>query len=511
MTALIHPSSLQTLTAADRGLFQRFGTGKTAGVPFRRIHDAVLAQARARPDAVAVVHSGASLTYAELDRRSAALAAVLARLGVRPGHHVGLFLTRSIPMVVGILAVLRAGAAYVPQDIRITPPPQLRHIVATAGIDVVLTTREHAGALPAGLGRVVAIDGEHPYRDAPRVAGGGTAMVIFTSGTTGRPNGVQVTHANLGNVLLTAPGSLGVRPGDRVAQLLNIAFDMAAWEILGTLAHGGCLLVRGRDIEETAREADVLIATPGVLSTVDPRACRRVRTVAVAGERCPAALADAWARRASFHNACGPTEVTIVNTVQRYDPRLGELTIGRPVPNTTVYVLDDQRRPCPIGQVGEMWAGGACVTAGYAGNDVLTAERYRPDPFLGGAHRMFRTRDLVRWTTDGQLEHHGRTDDQVKVRGFRVELDAVTATLERAPGCERATTLLYEGGLVGFVTPSTAEPELIRRSAEAALPYYSVPAMIVPVDHLPLTERGKVDRRALLSRLDSREPAETVA
>ncbi|MET8847323.1 amino acid adenylation domain-containing protein [Amycolatopsis sp. NPDC004625] len=511
MTALIRPSSLQGLTAADRVLFQRFGTGKAAGVPFRRIHDAVLAQARARPDAPAVMHLGASLTYAELDRRSASLAASLIGLGVRPGQHVGLFLTRSIPMVVGILAVLRAGAAYVPQDVRIAPARQLRQIVRSAGIEVVLTTREHSAALPADLGRVVAIDDEHAHGDPPAAAGGGTAMVIFTSGTTGRPNGVQVTHANLANVLLTAPGSLGIRPGDRVAQLLNIAFDMAAWEILGTLAHGGCLLIRGRDIEETARAADVVIATPGVLSTVDPQACPRVRTVAVAGERCPAALADAWSRRARFHNACGPTEVTIVNTVQRYDPRRGPLTIGRPVPNTTVYVLDDELRPCPIGQAGEMWAGGACVTAGYAGDDVLTAERYRPDPFLGGPHRMFRTRDLVRWTADGQLEHHGRTDDQVKVRGFRVELDAVTATLERAPGCDRAATLLYEGGLVGFVTPSTAEPELIRRSAEAALPYYSVPAMIVPVEGLPLTERGKVDRRALLSRLDSREPAGTVA
>ncbi|MEU4250569.1 amino acid adenylation domain-containing protein [Amycolatopsis sp. NPDC026612] len=514
MTATIRPTSLQGLTDGDRALFQRFGTGKPAPVPFRRIHDAVLAQARARPDALAVRHSGESLTYAGLERRSAALAATLAGLGVRPGQHVGLFLTRSIPMVVGILAVLRAGAAYVPQDIRIAPAPQLKHIVATAGIDVVLTTREHASALPAGLGHVVAIDAEHPRPGrpgAPPAAGGGTAMVIFTSGTTGRPNGVQVTHANLGNVLLTAPGSLGIRPGDRVAQLLNIAFDMAAWEILGTLAHGGCLVIRGKDIEETAREADVVIATPGVLSTVDPAACPRVRTVAVAGERCPAALAEAWSRRASFHNACGPTEVTIVNTVQRFDPRRGKLTIGRPVPNTTVYVLDDELAPCPIGQVGEMWAGGACVTAGYTGDEALTAERYRPDPFLGGAHRMFRTRDLVRWTADGQLEHHGRTDDQVKVRGFRVELDAVTATLERAPGCERAATLLYDGGLVGFVTPSTADPGLVRRSAEAALPYYSVPTMIVPVDRLPLTERGKVDRHALLSRLDSREPAETVA
>ncbi|MEQ0561086.1 amino acid adenylation domain-containing protein [Amycolatopsis sp. NEAU-NG30] len=507
---MIRSGLLPGMSPADRVLFQRFGTGKPAAVPFRRIHDAVLAQARARPDALAVEHSGESLTYAELDRRSAALASALSTLGVRPGQHVGLFLTRSIPMVVGILAILRAGAAYVPQDIRIAPAAQLRHIVATAGIEVVLTTREHKSALPAGLGRVVAIDSAH-RGDAPPVSGGGTAMVIFTSGTTGRPNGVQVTHANLANVLLTAPGSLGVRPGDRVAQLLNIAFDMAAWEILGTLAHGGTLLIRGRDIEETARRADVLIATPGVLSTVDPAACARVRTVAVAGERCPAGLADAWARRARFHNACGPTEVTIVNTVQHYDPGRGPLTIGRPVPNTTVYVLDDELKPCPIGQVGEMWAGGACVTAGYAGNADLTAERYRPDPFLGGAHRMFRTRDLVRWTPDGQLEHHGRTDDQVKIRGFRVELDAVTATLERAPGCARAATLVSEGRLVGFVSPATADPGVVRRAVEAELPYYCVPTMIVPVDHLPLTERGKVDRRALLSCLDSREPAGTVA
>ncbi|WP_167441427.1 amino acid adenylation domain-containing protein [Amycolatopsis vastitatis] len=509
---MIRPVSLPGLTPADRALFQRFGAGEPARVPFRGIHEAVLAQARFRPNALAVEHLGESLTYAELDRRSAALAAALAGFGVRPGQHVGLFLTRSIPMVVGLLAVLRVGAAYVPQDIRITPPSQLKHIVETAGIDVVLTTREHRSAIPAGLGRVVAVDdehsGDHPFGGPPA---GGTAMVIFTSGTTGRPNGVQVTQENLGNVLLTRPGSLGIRPGDRVAQLLNIAFDMAAWEILGTLAHGGCLVIRGKDIEETAREADVVIATPGVLSTVDPDACPRVRTVAVAGERCPAELARAWARRASFHNACGPTEVTIVNTIQRYDPRLGHLTIGRPVPNTTVYVLGDDLTPCPIGQVGEMWAGGACVTAGYAGNEALTAERYRPDPFLGGTHRMFRTRDLVRWTADGQLEHHGRTDDQVKVRGFRVELDAVTTALERAPGCERAATLLYDGRLAGFVTPASAEPEIIRRAVEAVLPYYCVPAMIVPVDRLPLTERGKVDRRALLSRLDSREPAETVA
>lgn len=497
MTAVFEHSALYGLTQADQALFQRFGRGPSAEPGFTRIHHAVETWAARSPHATAVEHLDASISYRELDRMADGVAEALVELGVGPGDRVGLFLTRSIPMVVGLLGVLKAGAAYVPQDVRIAPTTQLRQIVRTAGIRVVLTTSDHV--LPPGLGTVVAVD-TIPAATAGRrtTPGADTAMVIFTSGTTGCPNGVQVTHANLCNVLLTAPGSLGIGPGTRVSQLLNIAFDMAAWEILGALAHGGTLVIRGDDIERTARVVDVVIATPGVLSTLDPDACRSVRTVAVAGERCPHALAEAWSRRAAFHNACGPTEVTIVNTVQHYDPRSGLLTIGRPIPNTTVYLLDEDQRPCPIGEVGEMWVGGACVTDGYLGNEELTASRYRPDPFLGGAGRMFRTRDLCRWTSDGQLEHHGRTDDQVKVRGFRVELDSVTSALERAQGCVRASTVLHNGKLVGFVSPATVDPVQARRAVEEVLPYYCVPNLIVPVDELPMTDRGKVDRRTLL-------------
>nr|WP_052479293.1 amino acid adenylation domain-containing protein [Kibdelosporangium sp. MJ126-NF4]CEL23407.1 Peptide synthetase [Kibdelosporangium sp. MJ126-NF4]CEL23477.1 Peptide synthetase [Kibdelosporangium sp. MJ126-NF4]CTQ96857.1 Peptide synthetase [Kibdelosporangium sp. MJ126-NF4] len=497
MTAPFQLSALPGLAPAEKILFQRYGAGPACPPGFNRVHHAVEAQVDKRPHAIAVEHLGTCLTYRELDDRAEHLASYLAEAGVRPGDRVGLFLTRSVSMVVGILGILKAGAAYVPQDIRITPSPHLRHVVATAGIRVILTTAEHE--IPDGLGDVVAIDRiPADVRPRPALPSGNTAMVIFTSGTTGPPNGVQVSHANLCNVLLTEPGSLRIGPGDRVGQLLNIAFDMAAWEILGTLAHGATLVIRDHDIARAARSLTTIIATPSVLSTVDPAGCPDVRTVAVAGERCPQSLARTWSRQAAFHNSCGPTEVTIVNTVQCYD---GRLTIGRPVPNTTVYVLDDDLRPCPIGEVGEMWAGGACVTDGYVGNDALTAERYRPDPFLGGTNRMFRTRDLGRWTPDGQLEHHGRTDDQVKVRGFRVELDAITAALELTPGCVRASTVLHENRLIGFVSPATVQPELARRIVGQRLPYYCSPTLIVPVDRLPMTERGKVDRRALLSRL----------
>ncbi len=490
-------SGLHQLTSTDRALFQHYGCGRVERPDFDRIHHAVEAQARNHPRLTAVEHLGVRLTYQELDQQAEHLANRLAVLGVRAGDRVGLFLTRSPQMVVGILAILKAGAAYVPQDIRITPPHHLRHVVSTAGIRVILTTSQYD--VPAGLGEVVAIDTVAAEADPPRAEqDGDAAVVIFTSGTTGAPNGVQVTHANLCNVLLTEPGSLGIRPRDRVGQLLNIAFDMAAWEILGTLAHGGTLVVRGNDLARTAESLNVVIATPRILSSLDPAACPAVRTVAVAGERCPQSLAAAWSRRAAFHNCCGPTEVTIVNTVQRYD---GALTIGRPVPNTTVYILDDDLRPCPIGEIGEMWAGGACVTDGYLGNETLTAERYRPDPFLGGTNRMFRTRDLARWTADGQLEHHGRTDDQVKLRGFRIELDAVTSALEQTPGCAHAAAVLHEDRLVGFVSPATVQPELARRVVEELLPYYCSPTLIVAVDKLPVTERGKIDRRALVSRL----------
>jgi non-ribosomal peptide synthetase component F len=273
---------------------------------------------------------------------------------------------------------------------------------------------------------------------------------------------------------------------------------MAAWEILGCLAHGATLVIRGQDVAETAQRVDVIIATPTMLSRLDPDRCGSVKVVAVAGEPCPRPLADRWARRCAFYNACGPTEVTIVNTMQRHDPSAARLTIGRPTPNNTVYLLAADGRPCPIGATGEMWAGGDCVSAGYLDNAALNAERYVPDPFLGGGRLMFRTRDLGRWTPDGQLEHLGRTDDQVKIRGFRVELDSVSAILESVPGCRRAVTLkLDDRNLVSFVAPGSVDPETARQTVAAALPYYCVPSAVYPLPALPETSRGKVDKAAL--------------
>ena len=498
------------LTPTDQLLFQKFGQGVFAEVPFSCIHYAFEAQVRKNPGLMAVEHQGETLTYEVLNNQANQLAEILRQHGVSEGDHVGLFVQRSIPMVVGILGILKAGAAYVPQHIGVAPDAQLKHVATKAQMKVVLTLKEFEELVPSSeaytclvLEDLIAdmsetnvpdfIPEKLPLPDT-------NAFIIFTSGTTGPPNGVQVTHRNVCNILLTAPGNLGIEPGTKVGQILSIAFDMSVWEILGCLGNGGTLMIRGKSIEETVKKVDVVIATPTILSSVNPKKCKQVKVAAVAGEPCPKALADTWSKFCNFYNSCGPTETTIINTAQLYNTSVdGGLTIGAPTPNNTVYVLNENQKPCAIGEVGEMWAGGACVSKGYLENPSLNQERYALDPFLGNGARMFRTRDLGRWNAHGELEHYGRTDDQVKIKGFRVELDSVSAVLEAIPNCKRAVALKYDHqSLVAFVSPATISEQEAQAAVAKALPYYCVPSKVVALEELPKTSRGKIDKRLLL-------------
>ncbi len=507
--------SLHHLSFDDQRRFRAYGSGERTAPRHNVIHAAFEQFARGQPEAVAARHRDAEITYRRLDAEANRLARILTEHGVKRGDAVALFLKRSIPMVVGILATLKVGAAYVLQHVGVAPTEMLRHIIEATGSQVILTLSAMAHQIPQDDDQtVLAIDDimRQPlpeYQGAPPAASSvrpsDRCFILFTSGTTGTPNGVQVTHGNVCNILQTSPGDLGIKPGVKVAQLLSIAFDMAAWEILGCLSNGGTLLIRGRSIQETAEQADVVIATPSILASLDKSRCHGIQVAAVAGEPCPRPLADSWSRFCTFYNSCGPTETTIVNTAERHHPTKPTLSIGRPTPNNTVYILDEDLKPCPMGEVGEMWAGGDCVSAGYLDNDDLNAERYRPDPFLGGGRKMFRTRDLGRWTDDGELEHFGRVDDQVKVRGFRVELDSVSAVLESVAGCRRAATLKYDDRtLVSFVSPATVDNLLAADTVTERLPYYCVPAFIVALDALPRTPRGKIDKRALMAMAKDR-------
>jgi amino acid adenylation domain-containing protein len=499
---------LHGLSAQDRARFVSFGFGPDIAPRFDTILKGFTHFAQAQPQAIAAECGADHISYGALNTAANRLAGLLVENGVRRGDVVCLYLHRSIEMLIGLLATMKVGAAYAPQHVGVAPTEGLKYIAKTTGAQVILTLSHLADQVPVAAGQtLIAIDEAMQDDSLPQAAPNGPqhrlrpddrAMILFTSGTTGVPNGVQVTHRNLCNVLQTAPGDLGMRPGLRVGQILSIAFDMAAWETLGALSNGATLVIRGKSIAETAEKVDILIATPSILNALDASRCHGVKVAAVAGEPCPRPLADTWSGFCTFYNSCGPTETTIINTAEPHFQDKPNLSIGRPTPNNTVYVLDDDLNPLPIGAKGEMWAGGDCVTMGYLENPDLTADRYRDDPFRPG-HKMFRTRDLGAWTEEGELEHFGRVDDLVKICGFRVELDGVSAALEASEGCEQAVTLKYDSrNLVSFISPATADPDRAAQSVTDRLPYYNKPTLVLAMDALPRTARGKIDKRLLL-------------
>lgn len=517
----LNQAAIAELGEFDRILFQRFGAGPVIRPDFANVLLGFEHNVRVQPNAIAVEHLGECISYADLDSHANKVATTLGKKGIGYRDRVGLFVRRGIPMVAGLLGILKRGAAYVPQDAKISPIPQLQHVEKAAELKVILGSENYLHRIPQnGKTEVLSIErilnGDlKPTRitnaKKVRLKKHDPCFVLFTSGTTGKPNGVEVTHGNLANILLTAPGNLSLGPGNRVSQILNVAFDMAAWEILGALANGATLVIRGDDFKDAIKDVDTVIATPSILSTFSPKEHDHIRTVAVAGEPCPKPLADAWSKFARFFNACGPTEVTIVNTMKLHDPKRERLTIGAPTPNNTVYILNEKMQPCAMGEIGEMWAGGDCVSLGYLKNEKLNSERYKPDPFLGGDRKMFRTRDLGRWTTSGELEHFGRTDDQVKIKGFRVELDSVSAVLEKQEGCKQAVTLKLDNqNLVSFVRPGNLNEESLKEKVADELPYYCTPKLVISMDEFPKTDRGKIDKRALTVKAVAHQEGEVL-
>ncbi|KAJ4346304.1 hypothetical protein N0V95_005514 [Ascochyta clinopodiicola] len=284
---------------------------------------------------------------------------------------------------------------------------------------------------------------------------------------------------------------------------------MGAWEILACLMNGGTLYMRGSRWETTLKEIDTLISTPSILSKYRKADYPNIKTIVTGGEPCPQNLADEWAEGTCFYNICGPTEVTILNSAHRHVPGTA-LSIGKLLPNTTCYILDDSENPVPLGVKGSAWVGGAGVTRGYINLPKLTSERYKPDKFRNDGQvplrrlsklltffrsMMFNTNDIVRWREDGSLETFGRGDDQVKIKGFRVELDGVSATIEKYDGVSRAAALKIDNALHAFyATTRTIEEEALMSSVKSALPYYSVPTHWHHIQAIPLTANGKVDR-----------------
>ncbi|MFI6708999.1 non-ribosomal peptide synthase/polyketide synthase [Nonomuraea sp. NPDC050478] len=484
--------TLDVLSERDRTDLADWQTGGPAPIGGAPWHARFSALARATPEADACVFEGRTMSYAELDAASDAFAARLAELG--PEDLVGIALPRSAELLVAVLGVAKAGAAYLPLDPAF-PAERLRFMVEDARPAAIVVDDRTRDLFPGGI----TLDGPPaPARESaqwdPRTA----AYVIYTSGSTGRPKGVVVTRGDLECFL----GALPVTgPGDRLLAVTTLSFDISVLELMGPLRTGGCVVIASdaqvrdpRLLAGLMRDERVTItqATPSLWSALPADAELGGVRVLAGGEALPPALAEHLAERAaSVTNLYGPTEVTVWATAAAV--RRGERpSLGRPLPGTAAYVLDAALRPVAPGVAGELYLGGAQVTRGYLRRPGLTAARFVADPFTGG--RMYRTGDLARWSADGELEFLGRADHQVKVRGFRVELGEIEAVAATCPGVAAVAVAARRDRTVAYVTAPA--PGLRDHLAER-LPSSMVPAAVVVLDELPRTPNGKVDRAAL--------------
>ncbi|AEV85005.1 thioester reductase [Actinoplanes sp. SE50] len=487
--------------------------------PTESLPELFLRRAAATPDAVAVRGDAGELTYAELAGRARALAGDLRRRGVTAEVPVGVALERTGDLATAVLAVLLAGGVYVPLSPEY-PADRLAYMIADSGAALILTSRAVEERLPAGL-PVLRMDGARPAApepELPAIAGDQAAYLVYTSGSTGRPKGVVVTHAGIRNRVLWSVERYRMTDADRLLHKTTIGFDAAVWEILAPLVSGGSVVMAPpeghRDpavmIDAVIRGgATMLQVVPSVLRLLvaDARLaeCTSLRVICSAGEALPAELCRRLTGILPVEvvNTYGPTECSIDATAWTWSPadRTPTVPIGSPLPNTRGYVVDRDGGLVGIGVPGELRLGGTGLARGYRGRPGLTAERFSPDPYAGipGA-RWYHTGDLVRWRADGALEFLGRTDDQVKVNGVRVEPDEVRAAIEEHPEVEAATVIARrtEAGetlLTAYVVP--AVPADLRDRLGDRLPAAMVPAGFVALGALPLTANGKVDRAAL--------------
>ncbi|WP_462100739.1 amino acid adenylation domain-containing protein [Streptacidiphilus sp. PAMC 29251] len=488
---------------------------------FRPVPEATLPQlferqAARTPDAVALADGDRELTYAELDRAANRLAHRLMARGVGPERLVALALPRTAAAVVAQLAVTKAGGAFLPVD----PDYPLRRrefLVRDAGAHLVLDDpaevwlAEGPETAPTDADRIAPLLTAHP------------AYVIYTSGSTGTPKGVVVTHRGLASFAAAAAEQYAAGPGDRVLQFASPSFDASVLELCVSLLSGAALVTGEEGPLVGERLAEVLadrrishtLIPPAVLATVEPGtadALPALRTLIVGAEACPAELADTWAPGRRMVNSYGPTEATVVATwTGPLAKGAGTPPIGRPSGATRCYVLDTALRPVPPGVPGELYLAGPGLARGYLGRPGLTAQRFLADPFGAPGARMYRTGDLVRRHADGDLRFVGRADDQIKLRGFRIEPGEIESALRRSPLVRDAVVVLRtdragSARLVAYAVPADASADPVQERLPVAelrgflaglLPPHLVPSLFVPMERLPLTPSGKTDRRAL--------------
>jgi amino acid adenylation domain-containing protein len=469
-----------------------------------------------------VVYENSSLTYGELNSRAEQLAGFLVKNGVAPGHIVPLVLERSIEMVVSMLAVLKAGGAYLPLD-PAYPKERIDFILAEADPRVVLTMQRFAVGFGATKARILCVDSDWKMIGQGSAAlsqikpsSADLAYLIYTSGSTGKPKGVQIPHRAVVNFLKSMQRKPGFTAADRLLAVTTLSFDIAGLEIFLPLVTGGRVVVASHEATTNGFRLARLIedegitamqATPGTWRLLLDAGWKPSPTLKMmcGGEAFPRDLADELLKGSDdLWNMYGPTETTIWSAVSRVEAGTSPVRVGPPIDNTQFYVLDANLEPQPLGIPGELLIGGDGLARGYFKRDALTADKFVPDPFRGNGARMYRTGDLVRLLPNGLLEFLGRLDHQVKIRGFRVELGEIEAVLMKHASVREAVVIVHEErgskNLVAYYTSMDGHSEdaaNLRAFLSTLLPAYMTPAFFVHLDQIPRTANGKLNRNAL--------------
>jgi amino acid adenylation domain-containing protein len=482
------------------------------------------AQVERDPEATAVVFEGKSLSYGELNERANQLGWYLRQQGIGPESRVGICLERSLDMVVSLLAVLKAGAAYVPLDAEY-PAERLAFMAEDAGVSALISKSTLLEGLPVAKSRLLCLEaeaeaiGQHSNSNLPHeTRADNLAYIIYTSGSTGKPKGAMNTQGGLCNRLMWMQRMYRLEAEDRVLQKTPFSFDVSVWEFFWPLLWGARLVMarpgghRDRDYLVEVIEGEGITTLHFVPSMLRQflgasglERCRSVKRVICSGEALPYEVAREFFKHftAELHNLYGPTEAAIDVTYWRCEREMSEgvIPIGKPIANTQMYVLEENLEPAPVGVLGDIYIGGDGLGRGYWKQAGMTAERFVPNPF-GRGERMYRTGDVGRWREDGNLEYAGRSDNQVKVRGYRIELGEIEAALKRQAGVREAVVEVREDApgdkrLVAYIVGAETVVTGLREALRQNLPEYMVPSSFMVLEELPLTPNGKLDRRAL--------------
>jgi len=508
--------------------------GEPCTVPGLPVHEMFRLQARRCPEALALRQWQERLTYCEVEERATALVARLASSGVRIGTRVGICMRRGLWLPIAELAVLMSGGAFVPLDPD-QPAQRLRGIVADAGIEIAVTDGTGAELLPGSVDRIVVErlrnhDGQPPPVAEPELGRNAIAYVMYTSGSTGQPKGVMVSHRNLAAFVTAINQHLGEAPGYELAAFAAVGFDVSVFEFFAPLSHGSALHL----VPDAERaDADLLqnfleehqsshaFLPPALLPLLNPGRLGDLRSLIVGGEACDPRQVGRWTTNGRrFYNWYGPTEATVaVVGTELHGDWERALPIGRPLPGSRIYIVDDQMKLCAPGETGELLVGGPQVSLGYVARPEETAIRFVPDPFQagsgadteaepGGPQMLYRTGDLARWERDGMISFLGRADRQLKIHGRRVEPAEIETVLSGHPKVDQAVVDVTASTIRAYVTPLTAPPgDELREYCARWLPRQMIPATVIALAQLPMTLNAKVDFAAL-ARLSSDVPAE---